>query len=84
MNKDKPYVPRYLLSDITKTRYYGVVHMFDTHITIITREKSSAIVYLDSDLGRAKEALKKDKIPFIEIPLKEGQLITLLDWQSTP
>lgn len=56
--------------------------MFDTHITIVTREKSSAIVYLDSDLERAKEALKEEHIHYIVIPLKEDQLITLLDWQS--
>lgn len=81
MSKDKPVIPRYLLSDITRTKYYGVVHMFDTHITIVTREKSSTIVYLDSDLERAKKALKEEHIHYIVIPLKEDQLITLLDWQ---
>lgn len=84
MTKDKPFVPRYLLADITRHKYYGVVHMFDTHIVIITHERSSSIVYLQGDLQRAKDALKKDKISFIEIPLKEDQLITLLDWQATP
>lgn len=77
--KDKA-IRRFMLTSISRSMYYGVVHVLGESLIMATRDSSNAIVYIKEDLDRAKGALIKKGIPYLEIEIGEEQLIKLLDW----
>jgi len=71
---------RFILSDITKTFFYGVIIVLGSPVILETSDARQAIIHSESELQTAKEVLEKAGKTHIRVnSVKARQLVRFMD-----